>query len=87
LFTVHKSAETIQGRKLFKGGNYSRKYGNFVNFDFFFTKLSEVGPFEKRIDYPGGHAWGHVCMAFSKLEAMAVYLVKHACGNDKLACV
>jgi hypothetical protein len=25
--TVHKSVETIQGRKLFKGGNYSRKYG------------------------------------------------------------
>ena len=27
LVTVHKSAEAIQGRKLFKGGNYSRKYG------------------------------------------------------------
>ena len=27
LITVHKSAENIQGRKLFKGGNYSRKYG------------------------------------------------------------
>ena len=26
-------------------------------------------------------------MAFSKLEAMAIYLVKQACGNDKLACV
>ena len=25
--TVHKFAETIQGRKLFKGGNYMRKYG------------------------------------------------------------
>ena len=25
--TVHKAAETIQGRKLFKGGNYMRKYG------------------------------------------------------------
>ena len=25
--TVHKCAETIQGRKLFKGGNYIRKYG------------------------------------------------------------
>jgi len=24
--TVHKCAETIQGRKLFKGGNYMRKY-------------------------------------------------------------
>ena len=27
LCTVHTGAETIQGRKLFKGGNYSRKYG------------------------------------------------------------
>ena len=25
--TVHKGAETIQGRKLFKGGNYMRKHG------------------------------------------------------------
>ena len=25
--TVHKGAETIQRRKLFKGGNYMRKYG------------------------------------------------------------
>ena len=25
--TVYKCAETIQGRKLFKGGNYMRKYG------------------------------------------------------------
>ena len=25
--TVHKGAETIQGKKLFKGGNYMRKYG------------------------------------------------------------
>ena len=24
---------------------------------------------------------------FSKLEAMAIYLVKQACENDKLACV
>ena len=26
-------------------------------------------------------------MACSKLEAMAIYVVKQACGNDKLACV
>ena len=25
--TVHKGAESIQGRKVFKGGNYMRKYG------------------------------------------------------------
>ena len=29
LVTVHKSAETIQGRKLFKTRNYSRKYGTY----------------------------------------------------------
>ena len=28
--TVHRGAETIQGRKLFKGGNYMRKYGNSI---------------------------------------------------------
>ena len=28
--TVHKCAETIQGRKLFKGGNYMRKYGMLI---------------------------------------------------------
>ena len=28
--TVHKGAETIQGRKLFKGGNYMRKYGIYI---------------------------------------------------------
>jgi hypothetical protein len=29
--TLHKCAETIQGRKLFKGGNYSRKYGKLIS--------------------------------------------------------
>ena len=29
LITVHKCAETIQGRKLFMGGNYMRKYGKY----------------------------------------------------------
>ena len=28
--TVHKGAETIQARKLFKGGKYMRKYGNLI---------------------------------------------------------
>ena len=59
----------------------------FVNFDFLNTKLSGIDPCEKRINIQGGHAWGHLFMAFSKLEAMAIYLVKRACGNDKLACV
>ena len=42
---------------------------NFVNFELFFTKLSGVDPYEKHIDCPGGHAWEHVFMAWSKLEA------------------
>ena len=60
---------------------------NFVNFDHFFNKLSGIDPYEKCIDHLGGHAWGHVFMAHSKLEAMVIYLVKQACGNDKWACV
>ena len=60
---------------------------NFVNFDFSFTKLLGIDPCEKRINIQGGHAWRHLFMACSKLEAMAIYLVKQACGNDKLACV
>ena len=49
---------------------------------FFFTKLSEIDPCEKRIDMLGGHAWRHIFMACSKLEAMAIYVVKQACGNE-----
>ena len=59
----------------------------FDNFELLFTKHLGTDPYEKRIDYPGGHAWGRVFMACSKLEAKAIYLVKQACGNDKLACV
>ena len=58
-----------------------KKLNNFVNFDFFSHKLSGIDRYEKRIDYPGGHAWGHVFMACSKLEAMVIYLIKQACGN------
>ena len=35
--TVHKGAETIQGRKLFKGGNYMGKYGKSVDWYVFRT--------------------------------------------------
>ena len=41
--TVHKCAETIQGRKLFKGGNYMRKYGiQFWYLDDFLTQSAIV---------------------------------------------
>ena len=60
---------------------------NFVNFEVFFTKLLGIDPCEKRINILGGHAWRHFFMACSKLEAMAIYVVKQACGNDIMACV
>ena len=59
---------------LFRSSYFQQKLNNFVNFDFFSTKHSGIDPYEKRIDYPGGQPWGHVFMACSKLEAMAIYL-------------
>ena len=42
MVTVHKNADTIQGRKLFKDGKYLRKYGIYVgNWELFL--LSFVG--------------------------------------------
>ena len=55
---------------------------NFVNFDFLFTKLSGIDPYKKCIDILDGQAWQHFLMACSKLEAMAIYVVKQACGNE-----
>ena len=45
----------------------------------FFTKLSGSDPCEKCIT-----TLGHLLMqmACSKLEAMAIYVIKQACGND-----
>ena len=34
------------------------------------------------IDRLGGLAWRYIFMACSKIEAMAVYAVKQACGNE-----
>ena len=59
---------------------------NFVNFQFFFTKLSGIDPYENALTKLGGHACWHVFMACSKLEAV-IYLIKQACGNDKRASV
>ena len=60
---------------------------NFVNFNFLFTKLPEIDPCEECIDMLGGHAWQHIFMACSKLEAMAIYVVKQTCGNEVLPSV
>ena len=66
---------------------FQQTCNNFVKFESFSTKLSGIDPCEKCTNIPGGHAWQHFFMACSKFEAMAIYLVKQACGNDKLACV
>jgi hypothetical protein len=60
---------------------------NFVSCDLFFTKLSGIDPCEKCINILGGHAWSNIFMACSKLEAMALYVVKQDCGNDIMASV
>ena len=41
--TVHKGAETIQGRKLFKCGNYMRKYGISMERQYFASVFSDKG--------------------------------------------
>ena len=60
---------------------------NFVNFDFSFTKLLGIYPCEKCINILGGHAWRNIFIACSKPEAMAIYVVKQAFGNDIMASV
>ena len=50
-----------------------------------FTKLSGIDPCKKCINILGGHAWRNFSMACSKLEAMAIYVVKQAGGNDIMA--
>ena len=45
-----------------------------------------IDPCEKRIDCPGSML-GNMFMACSKLEAMAIHVVKQACGNDIMASV
>ena len=65
----------------FRSSYFQQMLSNFVKFDFLFTKLSGIDPCEKRIDMLGAHAWEHF-LACSKLETMAIYVVKQACGND-----
>ena len=45
-----------------------------------------MDPCVKRITLVGGHAYQHL-MACSKLEAMAIYVVNQACGNDVMPAV
>ena len=48
MVAVHTGAETIQGRKLFKGGNYMRKYG--MSFSKIFILIA-LGSKEKNHEY------------------------------------
>ena len=67
---------------LYRSSHFQQTLNNFDNFEFFFTKLSGIDPYEKHIDWLGGHAWQHIFMACSKLEAMPIYVVKQACGHE-----
>ena len=60
---------------------------NFANSKNLITKLSRIDPCEKRVNLLGGQHWHNFFMACSKHEAMAIYVVKQACGNDIMACV
>ena len=55
---------------------------NFVNSKNFITKLSRIDPCEKRMNILGGQHWRNFFMACSKLETMAIHVVKQACGNE-----
>ena len=46
-----------------------------------------IDSWEKQTNILGGHAWRHIHMACSKLEAMAIYLIKQFWGNHILSCV
>ena len=50
---------------------------NFVNFELLFTKLSGI--------QPGGHAWRHVFMACSKLEARGHLLHKTGTPSKQIS--
>ena len=63
---------------------FQQTLNNFVSCNFFSTKLSGIDPCKKCINILGGHVWRHFIMACSKLEAMAIYVVNQACGNDSI---
>ena len=47
---------------------FQQMLNNFVNFDFFFTKLLGIDPCEKCITIPGGHAWRHFLWLVANLK-------------------
>ena len=58
-----------------------------VNFKFIFTKLSGIDTCEKGNNILSGHAYRHLFMACSKLEAMAIYVVNQTCRNEIMPAV
>ena len=53
----------------------------------FFTRINPWSMKNQNLQSYSTDACWHVFMACSKLEAVAIYLVKQACGNDILASV
>ena len=53
----------------------------------FFTKLSGIDPCEKDINILSRWAYLATFMACSKLEAIAIFVVNQACGNDIIPAV
>ena len=53
----------------------------------FFIKLLGIDHCEKHNNILGGRAWQHFFTAFSKLEAMAINIVRSANANDVMPLV
>ena len=54
---------------------FQQKLNNFVNWEYFFIKLSSFDPCEKRINILGRHSLATFFMVRSKLEAKAIYVL------------
>ena len=76
--TVHKGAETIQRRKLFKGGNYMRKYGMcyLQNLSQFMSKSSTV---ETRKSTKGCYLHEYHILYAKKYILLVLYLLTFVC--------
>ena len=58
-----------------------------VNFKCIYTKLSGIDTCEKGNNILSGHAYRHLFMACSKLEAMVIKIVNQACVKDIMPAV
>ena len=86
IFVIDKGIQRLlKPCTFYRSSHFQQPLNNFVSCEFFFTKLSGIDPCEKCINRINGHAWRHFFMACSKLEAMAIYVVKSTNANDILA--